>query len=85
MIVARVAGATRNLGAPKDWDKGRDGVCGGLPIRDEVNGSLPCMVSAWQPTPEELARLNEGASIYLHVVGVVHPPVMLSVGQALDG
>jgi hypothetical protein len=82
VIVARISGATRNLGAPKGWDKDRDGVCGGLPIRDEMNGSMPCMTSAWQPTPDELALLNAGASVHLRVVGMVHPPVMLSVGAA---
>lgn len=39
------------------------------------------MVSAWQPTPDELARLNAGASVHLRVIGTQHPPVMLEVGQ----
>lgn len=80
MIVGMIAGATRNLGAPRDWDKAKDGPCGGLPIRDEQTTAGPGMTSAWQPTPEELARLNAGASIHLTVLGRVHPPVSMSVG-----
>jgi hypothetical protein len=39
------------------------------------------MVTAWQPTPDELARLNAGASVHLRVLGTVHPPVMVGVGD----
>lgn len=49
MIVGMIAGATRNLGAPRDWDKAKDGPCGGLPIRDEQTTAGPGMTSAWQP------------------------------------
>jgi hypothetical protein len=41
------------------------------------------MVTAWEPTPEELVRLNQGACIHLVVLGSVHPPVMLEVGEAM--
>lgn len=36
-------------------------------------------VSAWMPTPEELAALNRGAPVYLFIYGSVHPPVGLGV------
>lgn len=36
MHIGRILGATRNLGAPADWDKSKHGTCGGLPIRDEM-------------------------------------------------
>lgn len=39
------------------------------------------MVTAWQPTPEELARLNAGASVHLHILGTVHSPPMVDVGE----
>ena len=38
-------------------------------------------VSAWFPTPEELAALNMGAPVYLHILGKVHPPVYVGVKQ----
>lgn len=81
MIVARIDGCTRALGAPAGWNPERDGYCGTLPIRDEMNGGVPCMVSAWEPTPAELAALNAGAKVMLRVVGGGHPPVMLWVGE----
>ena len=81
MLVGKINGATRNLGAPRDWDKTKDGPCGGLPIRDEPTTAGHGMTSAWQPTPEELARLAAGASIHLTVLGTVHPPVSMSVGS----
>ena len=84
MLVQRVAGATRNLGAPRDW-KPENGVCGGLPIRDEpAPGGGNVMISCWQPTPEEVELLKSGAPVYLHVWGVGHPPVALIVGNPPD-
>ena len=79
--VGHISGATRNLGAPSGWDREKDGICGGLPIRDEEIGRLHCMTSAWLPTPEELAALNAGAPVYLRVVGTGHPPVMVYVEE----
>jgi len=37
------------------------------------------MISAWQPTPAELKRLNEGCPILLHISGHIHPVVSLTV------
>lgn len=81
MIVARIAGCTAVLGAPSGWTPESSGPCCGLPIRVERHGDLPCMVSAWEPTPEELAALNAGAKVMLRVVGSSHPPVMIYVGD----
>lgn len=81
MIPARIEGCTRALGAPPGWTPDSSGPCCGLPIRDEMNGDVPCMVSAWEPTPAELAALNAGAKVMLRVVGVGHPPVMLYTGE----
>lgn len=79
MLVNRIQGATRNLGKPSDWDDSK-GNCVSLPIRDEVlSGGIPCMVSSWQPTPEEAERIAAGAPIWLRIVGVSHPPVSLEV------
>lgn len=82
MHIGRVAGATRNLGAPRGSDPAKDGTCGGLPIRDEPHGpGVNRMVSAWLPTPEEIALIVAGAPIYLGVLGIEHPPVQLFVGN----
>lgn len=74
MLVARIAGAHVDLGAPSGWDKGRDGPCRSLPIR-VVEGVCQ---SAWEPTPDELAMLVAGGLVVLSVAGA-QPPVMLSV------
>lgn len=85
MIVGRIVGATRALGAPADWDAQRDGPCSVLHIRDEKFASgLRQMVSAWYPTTEELAAMVDGAPVYLTIIGSAHPPVMLAVGKAED-
>ncbi len=79
MHIAMIEGATRIIGKSQGYL--------GLPIRDEainctVGGEgTPCMVTAWQPTPDELARLNAGASVHLRLLGTMHPPVMIEVGQ----
>ena len=66
------------LGAPKGWDQG-EVPCGALPITRTESDGLPCVVSYWRPTADELAALNAGGSIALWVVGVTMPPVSLSV------
>lgn len=80
MRIGRIPGATRVVGQ-------RQGYLG-LPIRDElmncsVNGpDTPCMVTSWEPNPDELARLAAGASVHVSIVGVMHPPIMVEVGDA---
>jgi hypothetical protein len=81
MHPGRFEGATRDLGAPAGWDKDKDGPCGSLPIRDDSHGAYPAMVSAWFPTPEEIAHVVAGAPIHLTVIGAGHPPVSLGVGK----
>lgn len=82
MEIGRILGATRNLGAPVDWDKDKNGPCVGLPIRDEPRtAGSNVMISAWHPTPEELRLIAAGAPIYLYVYGTEHPPVWVGVGM----
>lgn len=77
MIVARVEGTTRTLGKSQGYL--------GLPIKDailNVGGvEFPVMISAWEPTPEDLRILNEGGKIYLAVFGKSHPPVLMSTKE----
>lgn len=81
MDIGKITGTTRTLGAPRGWDQTSDGVCVGLPIRDERHApGINRMVSAWVPTPEDIALIQAGAPIYLHVIGETHPPVSLVVG-----
>lgn len=79
MIPKRIEGATRYLGAPLGWQPDDDGDCAHLAIKQEFNP--PRMSSAWEPTPDELARIAAGAHVVLTVAGSGHPPVMLSVGE----
>lgn len=75
MMIKRIEGCTRIVGKAQGYL--------GLPLRDEqihdaVNGpGTPSMVTAWEPTPQELAALNAGGSVYLRVLGSSHPPVMI--------
>lgn len=78
MIIKMIEGVTRIIGQSQGYL--------GLPLRDErvdcpVNGpETPAMVTAWEPTPDELARLNAGASVNLRILGVSHPPCLVFVG-----
>jgi hypothetical protein len=78
MLIGRIEGATRVVGQAQGYL--------GLPLRDEmiherVNGpGTPCMVTAWLPTPEELALLNAGASVHVRILGSIPPPMMVGVG-----
>ncbi len=78
MQVGVIEGATRIVGKSQGYM--------GLPIRDEqinctVNGpETPAMITAWLPTPAELAALNAGAAIHVCILGTVPPPMNVSVG-----
>lgn len=82
MQIGRIQGATRVIGKSQGYL--------GLPLRDEmidcgVNGyGTPAMVTAWLPTPEELAALNAGAAVHVRILGTMHPPIMLEVGSPPD-
>lgn len=71
MFSKRISGATHTLGAPKGWSQS-DGRCANLTVRVADD----CWESAWEPTPAELAALNEGGHVILCVKGG-QPPVML--------
>lgn len=72
-----LADCTRRLGAPAGWDHERDGLCHTLEICDRDG----FMISAWMPSAAELQRLNDGQPLFLHIQGVAHPVVALSVGM----
>lgn len=72
--------ATRRLGAPANWNHETDGICHTLEICDRDG----FMISGWMPTDAERKRITEGAPIFLHIQGRVHPVVGLSVGKAAD-
>ena len=68
------------LGAPAGWDQTQL-PCSALAItRTEIDG-MSAMVSYWRPEADELAVLNAGGSVALHVLGATMPPVMLMVAQ----
>lgn len=79
MEIGCIEGVTRFLGVPKDWDKSK-GHCGTLPVRDMQTDFGNCMVSAWLLSRDEISALTQGAPLYLHIFGVSHPVVGLSVG-----
>lgn len=81
MIIKHIEQHTRILGAPKDWDESSDLPVGALPIRDVVMGGVPFMVSAWEPTPQEVAALLRGETVKIWIQGVSHPVIALSVGE----
>ena len=72
MIAAMIAGATRVCGKAQGYL--------GLPVRDELNGTFPCMITAWTPSPGELAAINAGASVHVMILGTAPPPMRVEVG-----
>lgn len=77
MLINRIAGATRVLGQSQGFL--------GLPVRDELlSDGSPAMITAWEPTPDEIARIVAGAPIYLTVIGYAHPPVKVEVGTVSE-
>jgi hypothetical protein len=68
---------SRRIGAPRNWDHSRDGLCHTLEIWDRDG----YMISAWLPTATELDLLNKGHPILLSISGTVHPVVSLAVSM----
>ncbi|GEP11670.1 hypothetical protein MMMDOFMJ_4310 [Methylobacterium gnaphalii] len=79
MQIGRPEGTTRVLGRSQGYL--------GLPIRDEtINCSVggpetPAVTTAWIPTPDEVAAIVAGAPIHVRILGTVHPPIMVSIGE----
>lgn len=79
MQIGRITNATRVIGKSQGYM--------GLPLRDEVINCMvggegtPSMVTAWLPTPKELAALNAGAPVHVRIIGTGHPPIMVEVGE----
>jgi hypothetical protein len=74
-----LSNATRRMGAPKDWDHETMGICHTLEICDRDGW----MISAWQPTQQELERINAGQPIFLGIQGHdMHPVVSIEVGKS---
>ncbi len=82
MLIGHIDGASMVLGAPKDWNAERDGACSGLPVKRVIEAGCPVYISAWIPTPDELAALANGAHVHLYVWGAQHPPVAVTVADA---
>ncbi len=71
-----IENATRRIGAPINWNHETDGLCHTLEIVDHPDGY---MISAWRPSPAELARMLRGEPVLLWIGGRVHPVVSLTV------
>ncbi|APG04927.1 hypothetical protein BJI69_14190 [Luteibacter rhizovicinus DSM 16549] len=80
MIIKCIERFSRVFGAPVDWD-GKDTTCGALPIKDVQTPEGPFMVSAWEPTPADLAAMQSGETVKLWIRGTLHPVVALTVGD----
>lgn len=72
----------RRLGAPKSWNHETDGICHTLDIWDRDG----FMISGWLPTPTDLAKLNAGEPLFLHIGRTdsegTHPVLAFSIGYA---
>ncbi len=73
MISKRIDGATRVVGREQGYLS--------LALRDEPIGDPAenCMVTSWEPTPDELKALNCGGHVYIRILGRNHPPIGVGV------
>lgn len=70
---------TTIYGKPAGW---KDEDCYGLPVAqayyfNSEKGSVPCLISCWELTPEELTEVQKTGKIYLSITGTGMPPVCL--------
>ena len=82
MIPLRIAGQTRYLGPPENFEQTETRRCVGLSIRDVVHDGVRYMVSRYEPTPDELERLNAGQPVELWIAGTSHPMIAIQVPDA---
>ena len=75
MLIARIEGTNRVCGKSQGFL--------GLPVRDEIVNGQNIMHSAWEPTPDEIERIQKGAKIIVSVIGNNPQPIMLNV-SAVD-
>ena len=68
----------RVLGAPAGWDQS-ELPCGAIAVTDVIADGVPCVLTFWRPSAEELAQLNAGGLISLSIVGRTMPPAALGV------
>lgn len=76
MDPVKIEGANLVLGKPSNWT---DRECGSLHAYRDTADGVTITTSAWKPTPDELAAINSGATVYLTVWGQAHPPVSVWV------
>jgi hypothetical protein len=80
-----ITGFNNVLKAPRDWDAAKYGpildlhICA-LKTIDGINK----MSSVWLPDSNDLALLQVGCPIRLDILGMQHPPVLVSVGAITD-
>jgi hypothetical protein len=72
-MIARIEGTTRVCGKSQGYL--------GLPVRDETVDGVNIMHTAWEPTPDEIKRINQGAKIIVSVIGNNPQPIMLGVSE----
>jgi hypothetical protein len=80
MISVRIEGANVDFGKPPDWDD-ESGHCATLAVKHAIVGGHHVLISAWEPTPEELVKLNAGETIKLMIYSKSHPVVSIIVGE----
>lgn len=75
---------TAFIGAPSDM---QDGSCDALPVAIQTDEHGTWSVSFWKPEPAELARLNAGGAVSLHVRahGRQHPVVAVGAQAPVPG
>lgn len=84
MNPVKIAGETRSIGKPHNWEDATHGQCGALSVRDGVSVGLRTMASAWRPSEIELELLKAGHPLLLTIYGETHPVVSLGVGTTAD-
>lgn len=84
MVPKLIDGATRHLGAPKNWNPEQDGRCGRLAIRDlPIEGGGNIMQSIWEPSPSDIMKIVAGGCVMLDILGTEHPPVAVTAVPSL--
>jgi hypothetical protein len=83
---ARIEGTTYPVGQPENWTEATHGPCQALHVREDDEGGLRVMRSAWEVESDEAGWLLAGANLQIGISAPRHPVVMMGLGPTpLEG
>lgn len=73
MLNKHIPGAVRSVGKSQGYIP--------ISVRYDNQDGYPIVTTAWEPTPEEIAAIVAGGSIFIAIIAEKQPPLQLWIGE----